>query len=146
MFMLMCTSFLLLFMVDDKLNWVLRSWWFVSCLIVGIGNNVVLSHRRTVQIICAGCNYIMVFNSYCPVCSSDVESDDFFQHCIWLWNLPMIFNETPPLRILSLINLNKHDSCPFSCNCQTIEPYIAGDWQLVSLPSRVITVGRWFIF
>ena len=78
------------------------------------------SHRRTVQIICAGCNYIMVFKSYCPVCSSDVKSDDFFQHCIWLWNLPMIFKETPPLRILSLINLNKHDSCPFSCNLKRL--------------------------
>lgn len=76
----------------------------MSCHIGGIRNNVVQSHRRTVQIICAGCNYIMVFNSYCPVCSSGVESDDFFSHCIWLWNLPMIFKETPPLRILSLIN------------------------------------------
>ena len=110
MFMLMCNSLLLLFMVNDKLS-IEES--VICILIVGIGNIVVQSHRRTVQIICAGCNYIIMFNSYCPVCSSDLESDDFFQHCIWLWNLPMILKEFPPLRILSLINLNKHDLARF---------------------------------
>jgi len=69
MFMLMCNSLLLLFMVNDKL---IIEELVICILIVGIGSIVVHSHHRTVQIICAGCNYSMVFNSYCPVCSSDL--------------------------------------------------------------------------